>query len=179
MLNVLYRTKCTVIGPMQFHDGTVIRDYFKNNLRDRNITVFDHYNNPFLDECVKDDKSTGDTVKELMAAGNYKEVEKYRKIRAYDLALIDKSDFIITNFIPNITMCGTWEEFFNANRQKKPIFFINEYDMKLTPHWVFWTIPLEYIYSSKEAVLETIYKIDDGLQEIDSDRWRLLKRDFR
>jgi len=178
-LNILKKTKCTVIGPMQFYDGTAIRDYFRSNLKDRGIIVFDHYNNPFLNKYIKDDKKTGSTIKQLMREGKYEEVEKYKKIRTYDLALIDKSDFIILNFVPNITMCGTWEEFFWANRMKKPIFFISEGDKKLTPHWVFWTIPEKYVYTSKEEVLKTILKIDDGRKKIDSDRWKLLKEDFR
>lgn len=62
---------------------------------------------------------------------------------------------------------------------KKPIFFINEVDYKLTPVWVFWTIPVKYVYRNKEDVLKTISDIDDGKIEIDSDRWKLLKKELR
>lgn len=179
MKNLLFKTKCTVIGPMQFSDGTHIRNYFKDNLGKRNITVFDHYNNPFLFEHIKDDKETGDKIKQLVKEEKWDEIADFKKIRIYDLALIDKSDFIVVNYNPHVQTCGTWEEFFWANRMKKPIFFINEIDYKLTPVWVFWTIPVKYVYRSKEEVLKTISDIDDGKIEIDSDRWKLLKKELR
>lgn len=179
MNNFLYNTKCTVIGPMQFADGTIIRNYFKTSLEVRNITVFDHYNNPFLFEHIKDDKETGEKIKKLVEEERWDEIAEYKKIRIYDLALIDKSDFIIVNYNPNVQTCGTWEEFFWANRMKKPIFFINEYDFKRTPVWVFWTIPVKYVYKNKESVLQTIYDIDDEKIPVDSDRWKLLKKELR
>lgn len=179
MKKILYKTKCTVIGPMQFSDGTEIRNYFKNSLGERDITVFDHYNNPFLFDHIKDDKETGNKIKDLVLKEKWDEIAEYKKIRIYDLALIDKSDFIIVNYNPHVPTCGTWEEFFWANRMKKPIFFINEYDFKLTPVWVFWTIPVKYVYRNKESVLRTIFDIDDGNLEIDSDRWKLLKPELR
>lgn len=177
--NVLQRTKCTVIGPMQFADGTGIRNYFKDAFGKRNITVFDHYNNPFLFEHIKDDKETGLKIKKLVEEEKWEEIAEHKKIRIYDLALIDKSDFIVVNYNPHIQTCGTWEEFFWANRMKKPIFFINEIEFKLTPVWVFWTIPVKYVYKNKESVLQTIADIDDGVLPIDSDRWKLLKPELR
>ena len=75
-------------------------------------------------------------------------------------------------------MCGTWEEFFSANRMKKPIFFITN-DKKLTPAWVYWTIPNRYVYTSKEDVVSMLTDINNGNVRIDSDRWRLLKPEYR
>lgn len=177
--NILQKTKCTVIGPMQFADGIGIRTYFKEVFGKRNITVFDHYNNPFVFEHIKDDKETGEKIKKLVQEEKWNEIAKYKKIRIYDLALIDKSDFIVVNYNPHVQTCGTWEEFFWANRMKKPIFFINEVEFKLTPVWVFWTIPPKYVYRNKEEVLKTISDIDDGILPIDSDRWKLLKPELR
>ena len=36
-----------------------------------------------------------------------------------------------------------------------------------------------YIYNSLDEIIEMLYAIDGGDKEIDSDRWRLLKREFR
>ena len=41
------------------------------------------------------------------------------------------------------------------------------------------TIPHKYIYDSLEEILGTIKKINDGEKVIDSDRWRLLKEEYR
>ena len=40
-------------------------------------------------------------------------------------------------------------------------------------------IPHKYIYDSVEEVLDIIHQIDRGEKEADSDRWRLLKPEYR
>ncbi len=177
-MNKLNKTKCTVIGPMQFSDGTSIREYFRTELAKINITVFDHYHCPFMEDNIKEDQETVNEIKQIINEERFEQLEKYKSIRSHDLALIDKSDFVIMHFVSGITMCGTWEEFFSANRMKKPIFFITD-NKKLTPSWVYWTLPHQYIYTAKESVLSMLQKIDMGIIPIDSDRWRLLKEEYR
>lgn len=177
-MNKLNKTKCTVIGPMQFSDGTGIREYFRNELGQMGITVFDHYHCPFMEDSIKEDAETVALIKTLIAEERFAELEKLKSIRAHDLALVDKSDFIIVEYKAGVTMCGTWEEFFSANRMKKPIFFITD-NKKLTSAWVYWTIPYRYIYNSKEEVLSMLQRINSGEVAIDSDRWRLLREEYR
>ena len=40
-------------------------------------------------------------------------------------------------------------------------------------------IPHQYIYDTIEDVVEMLYEIDDGHKEIDSYRWRLLRKELR
>ena len=77
--------------------------------------------------------------------GEYDKVEAYKEIRSYDLSLIDRSDFVIFVYDPEVVTCGSWEEFFTANRMKKPIFFVNVRGKNATPMWVFWTISQIYL----------------------------------
>ncbi len=177
-MNVLKNTKCTVIGPMQFADGTEIRNYFVDELSKLEIKVFDHYHSPFEEDCIKEDENTVKLINEYIETENWDGLEKFKDIRTHDLSLIDKSDFIIVQYISNTTMCGTWEEFFTANRMKKPIFFITD-NKKTTPAWVYWTIPHKYIYQKKEEVVNILNKINNGNIKIDNKRWRLLKQSFR
>lgn len=177
-MDKLKNTKCTVIGPMQFADGTQIREYFRSELSKIGVTVFDHYHNPFIDDCIKEDEQTVAHIKQLIKEERFDELEQYKSIRSHDLALIDKSDFIIVEYKSGVTMCGTWEEFFSANRMKKPIFFITN-DKKLTPAWVYWTIPHRYVYTNKEDVVTMLNNINNGTIKIDSERWRLLKPEYR
>ena len=177
-MNKLFKTKCTVIGPMQYADGTIIRNYFKQELGALGITVFDHYNNPF-EGSLKEDPATYKHIKSLIEQEKYDEVAAFKSIRNHDLALIDRSDFIICHYVPGIQTCGTHEECFLANSCKKPIFYITEGGKKLTPIWMFWTLPHRYIYNNKEEVMNVIKKIDSGEIVADSDRWRLLAPEFR
>ena len=40
-------------------------------------------------------------------------------------------------------------------------------------------LPHNYIYDSIEEVVDMVKQIDSGAKKIDSDRWRLLKKEIR
>lgn len=176
-MGILNRTYCTVIGPMQYSNGRAIRQYFKEELNKLGIILFDHYNKPFFSD-IDETEDLEKHFSQLIEKEKYDEFSSYRSIRMHDLALIDKSDFIIYNYIPGIVTVGSWEEFFRAMDLGKPVFFITEGGKRLTPRWVFWTIPHHYIYSSKEEVADILKKIDSGEKEIDNERWKILKPEF-
>ena len=48
-----------------------------------------------------------------------------------------------------------------------------------TPLWIMGMLPHHYIYNSIEEVLDMIHQINDGKKAIDSDRWRLLRKELR
>lgn len=176
--NILKGTTCTVIGAMQYSDGRGIRERLKEEFGKHGIIMYDHYNKPFV-EAVREDETYRANFKKWIEEEDYDKLAGEKNIRTFDLKLIDISDFIVFVFDPNVLTCGSWEEFFWANRMKKPIFFVNTAGKKKTPTWVFWTIPHKYIYSSVEEMLKKIEDIDTGKHPIDNDRWKLLKKEYR
>jgi hypothetical protein len=100
-------------------------------------------------------------------------------IRSYDLNLVDRSDFIVAHLLPDVASWGSAEELVTAVRMKKPIFISMEGGKDKTPLWMMGMIPHNYIYNSIEEVLKIIKQIDSGEKTIDSDRWRLLRKDLR
>ena len=177
-MNLLAETRCTVIGHMQYANGRDIRENINKQLSSMNIKLFDHYKQPFLMD-VNEDEETDDELRLALKNGEYDKVEAYKEIRSYDLSLIDRSDFVIFVYDPEVVTCGSWEEFFTANRMKKPIFFVNVRGKNKTPMWVFWTMPHKYIYNSIEEVVDIIKDIDSGKKRLDSGRWKLLKKEYR
>lgn len=179
MENLLKGTTCTVIGAMQYSaDGRNVREYIGAKMAERGITVYDHYNKPFID-AVEEHEDRRDYMRSLLEKEDYDAISSLKNIRTFDLKLIDISDFIVFVFDPKVLTCGSWEEFFLANRNKRPIFFVNTAGKKNTPFWVFWTIPHKYIYSSVEEMLRKIDDIDTGKHPIDNERWKLLKMEYR
>ncbi len=77
-MGLLNKTKCVVIGPMQYADGRDIRNYFKDNLSPLGITVFDHYHKPFMNEFVQETQQTKQFLQQCLENGLYGEIEKYR-----------------------------------------------------------------------------------------------------
>ena len=73
-------------------------------------------------------------------------------IRAVDLRMVDISDFIVVNLDMDTHACGTYEELFLANRQKKPIIVRVEQGKRYAPNWLLATLPHEMIFSTWDQV---------------------------
>ena len=101
------------------------------------------------------------------------------QVRSYDLNLVDRSDFIIAHLLPDVASWGSAEELVTAVRMKKPIFISMEGGKTKTPLWIMGMIPHNYIYDSIEEIMDMIKQIDSGEKKIDSDRWRLLRKELR
>ena len=177
--NVLYKTKTYLIGPMQYKNGEGWRNKVKSHLQKRNIVVFDPYDKPFIKDLEE-----GDDIRKrlnvLMEKEFYSDVEKIMKpIRAYDLNMVDRSDFVIANIDPTIPTIGSVEELTVAVRMKKATFIAIEGGKKKCPLWLMGMFPHKYIYNTIDDILKVIDEIDDGTKQIDSDRWRLLKTEYR
>jgi hypothetical protein len=115
-----------------------------------------------------------------MEEEKYDEVqERMREVRAYDLNLVDRSDFIIAYIDPKTPTFGAVEELVTAVRMKRPTFIAVEGGKKLCPYWLLGMFPHKYIYDSVDNISKMLIKIDNGKKEIDSDRWRLLKKEYR
>jgi len=100
-------------------------------------------------------------------------------VRSYDLNLVDRSDFIIAHLLPDVASWGSAEELVTAVRMKKPVFISMQGGKSQTPLWLMGMLPHHYIYDSVDEVLDMIKQIDSGSKDIDSDRWRLLRKDLR
>lgn len=164
---------------MQYSDGSGWRQYVRSQLEPMNITVFDPYDKPFIKD-VDEGKEIRASLKVLLENEKYDEVQsRMKEIRIYDLNLVDRSDFIVAHIIPDIASWGSAEELVTANRAKKPIFLSIEGGKKKCPLWILGTIPHRYIYNNINEIVDTLKSINDGSLAIDSNRWRLLKEDYR
>jgi len=179
MKNILYRTKTYLAGAMQYKNGEGWRNIVQSKLERMGIIVFSPYHKPFMKDIQEDDgarKHIGDLIKE----NNYDEVvSRMKEVRSYDLNLVDRSDFIIAYIDPKTPTFGTMEELVTSVRMKRPTFIFVEGGKKLCPYWIFGMFPHKYIYDDVDGVLNMLEKIDSGEKEIDSDRWRLLKKEYR
>ena len=177
--NLLQDTRTYLVGHMQYANGRNWREYVEEQLQPLNIRIFNPYKKPFVKD-VNEDEGMRQKVSEDMENGHYNDVAKRMKqIRSYDLNLVDRSDFIIAHLLPDVASWGSAEEIVTAVRMKKPIFISMEGGRTKTPLWMMGMMPHHYIYDSIEDVVAMIGRIDDGTKEIDSDRWRLLRKELR
>ena len=179
MNNILYRTKCYTIGAMEYENGADWRILAENVLTPRNITVFNPYKKPFLNDC-DETPDVRQRMRQSMIDGHFEKVTNWaRDIRRYDLNLVDRSDFIIANINPSVASWGTAEELSTAVGARKPIFTVIQGGVAKCPLWLMGQLKYKYMYNTIEDALKMICHIDDGTQPIDSPSWRLLKPELR
>lgn len=178
-LNFLEKTRTYLVGHMQYADGRNWRDHVEEELKKLNIITFNPYRKPFVKD-VEEDEDARKRMADDMRNCHYGDVaERMTTVRSYDLNLVDRSDFIIAHLLPDVASWGSAEELVTAVRMKKPVFISMEGGKSKTPLWILGMLPHNYIYNNIDEVLDMIKKIDSGEKSIDSDRWRLLRKELR
>lgn len=185
MKNILKGTRCYLIGGMEYvKDGRSWRNLVKDHklgLGNIGITFFDPYDKPFIDE-VQENEEARSIMDTWMKEEKYDLVaERMKAVRGFDLRLCDLSDWFIVQINPSIASWGSAEELTTINRAKKPIFIFIDHPegKKATPKWIMGMIPHKYIYNNLEELMLMLKNIDIGSVTIDSDRWKLLKEEYR
>ena len=178
-MNLLENTRTYLVGHMQYANGRNWRDLVEEELTPLGIRIFNPYKKPFVKDVNEDENIRG-KVQQDMERGFYNDVaERMKLIRSYDLNLVDRSDFIVAHLLPEVASWGSAEEIVTAVRMKKPIFISMEGGKSKTPLWMMGMLPHHYIYDTVEDVIDMIKQIDSGNKKIDSDRWRLLRKELR
>lgn len=179
MSNILNKTKVYLVGHMQYANGRGWREEITKDLVDMGITVFDPYHKPFIDD-TNEDETVRAQLKIWMEHGEYDSVaERMKKVRAFDLRLCDLSDFIIAHINPAVASWGSAEELVTSCRMKKPTFISIEGGKSKTPLWMMGMFPHKYFYNDIDEIVRTLRSIDSGIKEIDNERWKLLKPEYR
>ena len=151
--------------------GRQWRDDLTPFLENLGIIVLNPYNKPILDECGLEDDINHALVQEALKRKDYNEVSRLMKsIRQVDLRMVDHADFLIVNLDLDQRPCGTWEEIFTANREKKPI-IIKCKSKESLPPWLFSVLPHELFFESWIEVSTYVENINKN-QHIDKlGRW--------
>ena len=180
--NVLYKTRCYLAGAMEYaKNGRGWREIVKSELDGRNITLFDPYIKPFIHNIPEDETSR----KEML---HWMETEQYdlvaqrmKKVRGYDLRLVDVSDWFICMISPNTPTFGTMEELSLMVREQKPVFVVidNPKGKRACPIWILGMIEPKHIYNNLQEALDVIKAIDDGIIAPNSDKWKLIMENLR
>lgn len=139
-------------------------------LQSMGAVVFNPLNKPT--EIGVEDDETHALKARMKREGRYDELSSLMKvIRTTDLRLVDISDFLVVNLDINTHPCGTLEEIFWANRQKKPIIVHVEQGKENAPDWLFGTIPHDMIFSRWDEVLDYLKHIDSSDVVETKSRW--------
>lgn len=139
-------------------------------LENLGVTVF----NPLIKptDIGMEDVDTHVHKTKLKQTKRYDELTHLMKtIRSVDLRLVDISDFLIVNLDLNIHPCGTYEEIFWANRQKKPILIHMVQGKENAPDWMFGVLPHQHIFSDWNDIYGYLEHINSSENINTYNRW--------
>jgi len=150
--------------------GNGWRDNITPFLQHLGVIVFNPIKKPTI--IGQEDEQTHKYKIRLKKEKNYNELSSLMKvIRSVDLRLVDISDFLVVNLDLDIHPCGTYEEIFWANRQKKPIVVHMVQGKQNAPDWLFGTIPHQMIFSTWNEIQEYLTYINNYSEIETYNRW--------
>ena len=169
----LYLNRAYLAGPMdRAADGGIQwRQKMVPWLNSRGIVAFDPTNKP-CDVGVETPWSRA-IRREARSRGDLSLTLADKAVRQIDLRMVDVTDFTIVNLDMSQQPCGTFEELFWGNREKKPILVHSTNGKLNAPDWLFWTIPHEHIFDSWDDLKAYIDHINTApLEQIQTlKRW--------
>ena len=171
-MNRVRNQRCYLAGAMdRVKDrGKGWRQEITPFLESLGIVVFNPITKPT--EIGLEDHDTHLVKTKLKKKKRYEELSSMMKvIRSVDLRLVDISDFLIVNLDLDIHPCGTYEEIFWANRQKKPIIIHMVQGKEHTPDWLFGTVPHQMIYSDWNDIYGYLEHINSSENINTYNRW--------
>lgn len=171
-MNRLNRQRVYLAGAMDrvADRGIGWRDKITPFLESLGIVVFNPIKKPT--SVGVEDESIQILKKRLKLDQNYDELSSLMKhIRSVDLRLVDISDFLIVNLDLDTHPCGTYEEIFWANRQKKPIIIHMVQGKQNAPDWLFGTVPHQMIFSSWTDIEKYLLEVNTSSSIESHNRW--------
>jgi nucleoside 2-deoxyribosyltransferase len=150
--------------------GMTWRDNITPFLESLGIVVFNPISKPT--DIGLEDHDTHTIKTKLKEMKRYDELTAMMKtIRSVDLRLVDISDFMVVNLDLDVHPCGTLEEIFWANRQKKPIIIHMVQGKDHAPDWLFGTIPHQMIFSTWDEIRQYLKHINNAENIETHKRW--------
>lgn len=167
---------CYLCGPIDrvADDGIKIRVEIKAALDSLGIKSLDPTNKPMIGANeVGYEKKYHIKLKE---EERWDELAKYAKgIRRVDLRLCDHCDFLVMNLDTDCHMCGSYDEFFEVEDQRKPLFIIAKNGKKDVPMWLFACLPHTHIFNTVEELKVHLTLLDNGTIPLDS-KWVIFNK---
>lgn len=172
-MNRLKYNRAYLCGPMEMSEdnGQDWRINIQRELKDLNIIWLDPTQKPT--RIALENEETKHILNELREKEDYDLLKQMGiPIRGYDLRMVDVCDFLVVHLNKDVPTCGTWEELFWGNRQKKPILVHYEQGRESIPHWLYFSLPKQTMFGSWEEVYTYIRHINSDPNIDDLGRWR-------
>lgn len=152
-------------------DGVTWRRNIRRELKDLDILWLDPTDKPT--KTALEDSETRRQRHIAKANGDYESVAAEMKIiRSIDLRLVDLSDLLIVDLDMETHACGTYNEIFLADSQKKPVLIHNVQGVGLVPDWMYGVLPFQHFFGSWVDLIKYVREVDAGPDVETYNRWK-------
>lgn len=135
----------------------------------------------YIDPCNKPSSCAQEVLDGKRIVDSFREKKDWdgmrkfvKTLRREDLRFTDIVDFLVVKVNPNCHMCGSYDELFTAERQRKPIFCIIEEGIERLPVWLFGVFHLDNVFTSVDECVERLIQLDNTPFEELNDCWVLV-----
>lgn len=176
-MNTLHKSRCYLSGSIDDSKdlGVGWRKELRNKAHDADLGI------RFIDPCDKPESCAPEVFEGKRVVDKFRDAEDWRGMRDFvkilrreDLRFTDIADFLIVKVDPNVHMCGSYDELFLAERQRKPIFCIIEGGIEKLPVWLFGVFHLENIFESVDECIEHLKILNNTPLEDLASCWVLI-----
>jgi len=162
----LYNTNCYLSSPIEFDNlgATNWRQDVCDCLKEKfGINVFDPSKDIKQDSVVKMDIA--------LENEDYDTVENICKMfTKKDLAVIDRSDFLIAASIKGIPTTGVPCEIIHAINLKKPVMIVATKGKKTASKWYFGNLKHQYIFGNWDDLYKYLQEVNE-YKHVNNHRW--------
>jgi len=173
MLNRLRGSRaylCGAIDRVSDEQSEGWRNEMAAYLHTKNVTVLNPCDKPI--DIGIEDKESRKRIAYLKETEQYHLIRpEHGVIRNVDLRMCDVSDFIIVAVNIDAHLCGSYEEVFLSNRQRKPVLVWCYQGKKHAPNWLFFTLPHQHIFGSLDSLKDYIHHVDTSEEVKHHRRW--------
>ena len=175
MRSRLLLSKCYMVGPMDRdrEGGRAWRADLEPWLISLGVIPLNPYEKPLLEGEGLEDDENFELVGEAIKGQDYDEVTRLMKpIRNIDLRLVDECSFIFAYLDLDKNPCGSYEEIYLANRQRKPIIIVCPQNKENIPPWLFAVLPHQMMFDRIGDAKTYLERVAYSPKVETFDRWR-------
>lgn len=158
-------------------DGVIWRQKITPLLESLGVMVLDPTNKP-VSQCkfneIGDEK---DMIKKLVELERWDELRNIAKeIVLVDLRMVEVADFLIAYVDPDIHICGTYDEIFEALRHRKPTLIVHKGGKARMSMWLRGKLNHNFVFESFDELYAYLEALHDGTIDPDYTRWVFFDR---
>lgn len=142
------------------------------------VTVFNPLNKP-IDIGLEHDDARAARDKYKKAHNWDALTEVMKKVRCVDLRMVDVCDFLVCCLDLSEHPCGTYEELFWANREKKPILICCKQGKAQMPDWLFAALPHQHMFDNWDDLKTYLNHVAFDAEYEHYNRWFLFNNLIR